>query len=171
MRKKLAIIIIVLALLGAAGLGVWASTPLDEILSPTPAPTTTAISATAVTAVDIVSYSGYSACSFTVKPAVSGWQLHYSFTTPGTVGMLAERDSVLDVVTVTPAQFPLGRPPVALEANVSRKFTISVSGPGTWQYAVRPPEGAPVNEGFLNQPADTATSAAQQSFRLQACRG
>ena len=165
--KRIAITVIVLALLGAAGLGVWASTPLDEILSPTPTPAPTAVPVK----VAVKSVGGYSACVFTVNPVGDGWRLDYSFTTPGTTGTLSEGDTILDTVTVTPQQFPVRRPPITLEANTARKFRIEVVGPGSWQYAIRPAEGTSVDESFESQPPDGSASGAQQAFRIRNCRG
>lgn len=167
MVKRIAIIVIVLALLGAAGLGVWAATPLDEILSPTPEPTATALPKP----ISVLIASGYDACEFTITPPTAGYRLDYGFQTAGSTGKLTElpSDVVLDEVTVTAQQFPLRRPNLVLDAGIKRKFRIESSDNGYWQYAIRPPEGTAVDETFLIQPPESAGSG--QSFRLQACRG
>lgn len=159
--KRIAIVVIVLTLLGAAGLGVWAATPLDEILSPTPE--ATSIPTTIV--VNVLTASGRDSCEFAVKPPTAGWRLQYGFQNPGTSGKLMEipGDTVIEEVTVA---FPLRYSNLPLEAGIQRKFRIDGAA---WQYSVRPPDDTPINETFLTQPPESAGSS--QSFRLQACRG
>lgn len=171
MLKRIGIIVIVLVLLGAAGIGVWASTPLDEILSPTPEATATPVAVVVTETINVVSASGYSACEFSVKPADQGWSLHYGFETPGTTGKLVEGDIVLDKVIVGSTDYPLHRPSIVLEAGVSRKFRIEASGNGWWQYSVRPADGTVIAVTSIKQPPDENGSGPQQSFRLKACRG
>ena len=168
MLRKIAIVVIVLALLGAAGIGVWASTPLDEILSPTPEATATPVAVVAT--VDVVSISGYSACEFSVNPSTDGWNLQYSFQTPSTTGKLTELpgDIVLTEIAVT---FPIEHSSIPLDAGVARKFRIETSNNGWWQYSVRPPDGTAMVTTSMRQPPDENGSGPQQSFRLKACRG
>lgn len=153
MLKKIAIVVIVLALLGAAGLGVWASTPLDEILSPTPEATATPVPTYWTDPpLTIVAVSGSEKCSY--RPdvhiknfgvALDGWTVNWGFTpgpdktAPGTLRRFGADPAVL-VDAAIAAGFGGSEPVTA-----GTRYEIEAPN-GGWSITIRPPKGIPYQE-------------------------
>ena len=161
MLKRIGIIVIVVALLGAAGIGVWAATPLDEIVSPTPEATATPAPTSWTSApLTIVSVSGSEKCSY--RPDVhinnfgvglEGWTVNWGFspTGHGTLRRFGADPAVLydsDILRGFGGFEPV---------TAGARYEIEATN-GGWSITIRPPKGIPYQE-FGNDASVPNTAA------------